>query len=216
MRAWAVMAGLGLMASTAVAELKEPETGTTFEDSLTVEGTTYQCLGTGVRKILWIKAYALTYCLADDSVAPVVDDWVRKTHAGQSGKALSEALRKDATFYARLARQPGNRLVVMKMTRDVSRSQLASSFEDSLSDVLPADSVKKLVDSIPGDAKKGETVRIWSQGATVTLDIAGKKKTLDDAAIAQGLWDVWLSGKSVTPSLRASLARETARRLSGG
>lgn len=214
MRAAAVLAGLGLMASTAVAELREPETKTTFEDTLTVQGTTFRCLGTGVRKILWIKAYALTYCLAEDSVAPVVDDWVRQTHGDQSGKALAEALRKDATFYARLARQPGDRLVVMKMTRNVSRDQLADSFQDSLSDVLPAESVKKLVDAIPGDAKKGDTVRIWSQGATVTLDIAGNKQTLDDAAIAHGLWNVWLSGKSVTPSLRTSLAQETARRLS--
>lgn len=217
MRALVMLVGLGLtwiVPGSALANLKEPETGATFEQRVDVDGTTYECLGTGVRKVLWIKAYAVAYCLGERSVKPVVDDWVRKTYGELSGKALVAALEKSGPFYERLARQPADRLVVMKMTRDVSRDKLASSFRDSLSDVLPADSVQKLVDAIPSDAKKGDVVHIWAKGATVTLDIAGQKKVIEDENIAQGLWNVWLSGKSVTPELRKSLAKTAAQRAS--
>lgn len=216
MKTLVMMLGIcvGLLApATGSAQLREPDTGTTFDRTVDIGGETFECLGTGVRKVMWIKAYAVAFCMGERSVAPVVDDWVKKTHGDLSGQALVTALEKDGRFYERLARQPADRLVVMKMTRDVSRDKLASSFRGSLKDVMPAESVNKLIDAIPGDAKKGDVVHISTKGQTVTLDIGGQKKVFEDEHIAHGLWNVWLSGKSVTPSLRTSLAKETARRV---
>lgn len=216
--AWPARAVLLVMlvvpAVAGAVELKEPETGVSFDSTAKVGEQTYECLGTGVRKVLWFKAYAVAFCLDAKHARRLVDDWVKEKYPNERGPALAKALQSDAAFFARLAREPADRLVVMKMTRDVSRDKLASSFRDSLSDVLPKASIEKLVAAIPRDAKNGDVVRLAAVGPRLTIDIAGEENVIDDAKITERLWDVWLSTKSVAPGLRSSIAAHTAERLS--
>lgn len=206
-----VLAAAGARAQ-AGATLRDDSTGVRFDVTTTVGGTTYRCLGAGARKVFLFKAYAVAYCLEEAKVDEVIAPYLRERHPGKKGEALAEALEEDQRFYDRLAGAPGDKLVVMRVVRDISRDRIAGAFEDSLSDVLPKEKVAKLIATIPGDAQDGQQILIHSHGSRVVIDIAGKAKNIDDAMIAQKLWRVWLGPSGVSPSLKESIAEEVARR----
>lgn len=210
-RAFGVLLALPLLG--AAAPLVEPSTGVQFTEEQEAGGKAFECLGTGVRKVFFVKAYAVAFCLEGDKADQIVDGYLAKAHAGESGPGLAKALKADGDFYRQLGQDAAaDRLVVMKVTRDLSREQLSSAFRDSLSKVLPAPKVEKLIATIPSDVQKGQTVRIWSEGEELTIDIAGQRRTLADAEIVKQIWSVWLSGESVTPALRTSIAERAAKR----
>lgn len=206
-----VAAGLALAGLVANAQLREPATGSMFDENVNAGGTQFQCLGTGLRKVFVAKVYAMTYCLEPKAVSQV-DDWVRSHHEARAATAeLTKALRGDGDFYYQLARVPSDRMVVMRMVRNVSQKQLADAFTESLGKVLPAQSTAKLIALVPRDAKEGDTVVIRTKGDTLLFRIGDHENTVTDKEIAQKLWDVWLSPDSVAPSLKDSLADHFAR-----
>ncbi|HLV61302.1 MAG TPA: hypothetical protein VKY51_07875 [Fredinandcohnia sp.] len=215
-----VLAFVGLafaFASTAEAEAAAPRyvvddsTGTRFEETIRVGDTTFRCIGAGVRKVLFFKAYAAAFCLDARRFDAVVNAWVAEKHGGKAGEDLARALEKDGAFFEHLENADANKLVIMQLVRDVSKDRIAGAFRSSLSEVLPEDRVEKLIATIPGDGKDGQRILIHSRGSTLVIDIAGDAKRLDDDLIARKLWRVWLGPDSVTPSLKSSIARTLAR-----
>jgi hypothetical protein len=209
----ALVGALGVWAAANTAPLRDSASGVTFEPAPKVGGTTFECLGAGVRKVLVFEAYALTFCLDARQADSIVDGYVASAHPGLTGEALAKALREDGGFYRQLAQEPADRLVVMKALRDLSRDQLAGAFKDSLSKVLPPASVAKLIAAIPGDAPKGAEITLRSHGDALTIDIAGNARTVEDADVAHHIWDVWLSKDTVSSSLKKSIAERTAMRV---
>jgi hypothetical protein len=176
---------------------------------MTVEGDTFSCLGVGVRKILTIKAYAVTYCLQGRH-ADIADDLAKQRYPNLSGPALKNALKGDQSFFDALASAPGDKVAVMHFVRDLSREQLVDAFRKNLSSLMPKASVDKLLAAIPGDVKKGQAAVLRSDGNTLIIDIAGSRQVVADPLVASKLWQVWLGAKSVTPSLKESIARQVA------
>jgi hypothetical protein len=205
---------LGALSSSGTGPLRDESSGVQFAPEPTVNGVKYECLGAGLRKVFVFDAYALTFCVDQKHVDSTVDGYVAGAHPNLSGEPLAKALQADGGFYRQLAQEPGNRLVVMRTLRDLTRGQLADAFKESLSKVLPPASVAKLVAAIPSDAPKGSEVKLSSKGDVLTIDIAGSVRTVDDAEVARHVWDVWLSKDSVSPSLKTSIADRTAARLS--
>ncbi len=214
MRPATALALLALLVSFAPAaaaqKVKDGSTGISFDVRQEVGGVAYTCLGAGVRKILLFKAYAVTFCLEQAVAEKTVRGYVEQTYPQLKGDDLADALEDDPKFFEHLAGAPGDKLVIMRVVRDVARDKIAGAFRDSLAGILPKAKVDKLIETIPGDIPDGQSARLYSKGNTLTIDIAGKGNTIDDADIAKKLWWVWLGPSGVAPSLKDSIAARAA------
>ncbi len=191
-------------------QVVERATGTTFEELAGVDGKAFQALGTGVRKLALVNVYALGFYIDAAHADALVRSYIEAHHAGLQEQALFEALRKDARFFDTLASTKHHRLVVLKMQRDVSRKQLASTIRRSLTPLLPEDKLDRLDAAITKGAGKGQVVKIYAVGAKLTVDVAGEVRTIEDEEVTDNLFFVWLGTKSVTPTLREDIARRSA------
>lgn len=208
--ALALVAFLLSSAPAAAQKVKDDSTGISFDVRQEVAGVGYTCLGAGVRKILVFKAYAVTFCLEQSVAEQTVRGYVEKAHPNLKGEDLVDALEDDPKFFEHLIDAKGDKLVIMRVVRNISRDQVADAFRDSLSEILPESKVAKLVETIPGDIKDGQSAKLYSKGSSLTIDIAGAGKTIDDADIAKKLWWVWLGPSGATPSLKDSIAARAA------
>ena len=206
------MASVLLATRVHAAQLTEESTGTVFEVTQKVGSTTFTCLGAGVRKFLIFKAYANTFCLEASKADAVVRAYVEKAHPKISGDALAVALAADQGFYDALSDSKGDKLFIMKLVRDVPAEKIASAFRSSLAEALTRDEIEKLIASVPGDGKNGQTIRISSAGDLITFDLEGNRRTIENAKVAQRLWRVWMGPNSVAPSLKSSIAVTVAGR----
>jgi len=180
------------------AQIVDRATGTKFDEITRVEGKAYKCVGAGVRKLAVVKVYAIAFC-------------VEVAHAGLRGEALFEALRQDPKFFKTLAGTKHNRLVVLKMQRDLSRKQLATNIRRSLTPLLPEEKLDKLDAAITTGARKGQVVKIYAVGNKLTVDVAGEVRVVEDEEVTRKLFFVWLGTKSVSPTLREDIARRAAQ-----
>jgi hypothetical protein len=192
-------------------QIVDRATGTKFDELTRVEGKAYQCLGAGVRKLAVVKVYALAFCVDAAHADAIVKNYLEAHHAGLRGEPLFEALRKDAQFFDMLAGTKHNRLVVLKLQRDLSRKQLATNIRRSLRPLLPDDKLDRLDAAITTGAKEGQVVKIYAVGPKLTVDVAGAVRVVDDEEVTRKLFFVWLGPKSVSPKLREDTARRAAQ-----
>lgn len=188
----------------------DASTGTRFDVTTRVGDTTYRCIGAGVRKVLFFKAYAAAFCIDQKRYDDVVGGYVAEKHPGKSGGELRKALERDSAFFEHLEAARADKLVIMQLVRDISRDRIASAFRDSLGEVLPEDRVERLIATIPGDGKDGQRILLHTKGSVLVIDISGQANRVDDDLISRKLWRVWLGPGSVTPSLKESIARTVA------
>ena len=192
-------------------QIVDPATGTKFDEITEVARQRYRCLGAGVRKLMVAKIYAIAFCVDAAHAEALVKSYVGAHHAGLRGEPLFEALRKDPKFFKALAGTKHNRLVVLKMQRDLSRKQLATNIRRSLSPLLPDEKLDKLDAAITTGAKEGQVVRIYAVGTKLTVDVAGEVRVVEDEEVTRKLFFVWLGTKSVSPTLRKDIARRAAQ-----
>ena len=192
-------------------QIVDGATGTKFDEIIEVAGQRYKCLGAGVRKLMVAKVYALAFCVEAAHADALVKSYLEAHHAGLRGEPLFDALRKDPQFFDMLAGTKHNRLVVLKMQRDLSRKQLASNIRRSLSPLLPDEKLDKLDAAITTGAKKGQVVKIYAVGTKLTVDVAGEARVIEDEEVTRKLFFVWLGTKSVSPTLREDIARRAAQ-----
>lgn len=192
--------------------VRDSSTGISFDVPQKVGGVSYTCLGAGVRKIVVFKAYAVAFCLEQSIADQTIRGYIENKYPNLKGEDLSDALEDDPRFFQHLADAPGDKLVIMRVVRDVSKDKVAGAFRDSLADLLPKAKVDKLIETIPGDIPDGQTALLYSKGSSLTIDIGGQGKTLDDADTAKKLWWVWLGPSGVSPSLKDSIAQHAAAR----
>lgn len=204
----ALAAALGARADGG--QVVDKATGTKFDELTRVEGTAYKCLGAGVRKLAVVKVYALAFYVDAPHADALVRGYLQDHYAGLRGEPLFEGLRKDVRFFDMLASARHSRLVVLKMQRDVSRKQLASTIRRSLKPLLPDEKLDRLDAAITKGAEKGQVVKIYAVGTKLTVDVAGEVRVLDDEEVTRNLFYVWLGTKSVSPTVREDIARRAA------
>jgi len=193
------------------AQIVDRATGTKFDEITRVEGKAYKCVGAGVRKLAVVKVYAIAFCVEVAHADVLVKSYLDAHHAGLRGEALFEALRQDPKFFKTLAGTKHNRLVVLKMQRDLSRKQLATNIRRSLTPLLPEEKLDKLDAAITTGARKGQVVKIYAVGNKLTVDVAGEVRVVEDEEVTRKLFFVWLGTKSVSPTLREDIARRAAQ-----
>ena len=191
----------------------EKSTKTKFDEITDVAGESYKCVGAGVRKLMVAKVYALAFCIEAAHADVLVKSYLEAHYAGLRGESLFDALRKDPKFFKTLAGTKHNRLVVLKMQRDLSRKQLATNIRRSLTPLLPDEKLDKLDAAITTGAKKGQVVKIYAVATKLTVDVAGEVRVVEDEEVTRNLFFVWLGTKSVSPSLREDIARRASQSL---
>ena len=202
-------AALGVRADAG--QIVDTATGTNFDEITEVAGQRYRCLGAGVRKLMVTKVYALAFCVEAARADVLVKSYLEAHYAGLRGEPLFEALRKDPKFFKTLAGAKHNRLVLLKMQRDLSRKQLATNIRRSLTPLLPEEKLGKLDAAITAGAQKGQMVKIYAVGAKLTVDVAGEVRVVEDEEVTRKLFFVWLGTKSVSPTLRQDIVRRAAQ-----
>jgi len=193
------------------APLVEDSTEVSFPETRTAGGIAYRCLGTGVRKVLFFKVYANTFCIDASNASAILKAAVSANAAGKTGEALADTLEESAPFFRALFAAKADKLVVMHMVRNVSKEKLANAFEESLGKILSKESIGRLIGAMTADAKDGQEILFFSQGSKVSITIGGKTTAIDDAEIAAKIWRVWLGPSSVTPALREDIAARAAK-----
>lgn len=186
-------------------------TGTRFDEIIQVEAKSFKCLGVGVRKLLMVNVYAVAFCVEAAHADAPVKRYIEDHYANLRGDALFEALREDPKFFRMLAGTKANRLVVLKMRRDLSKKQLADNMRRSLRGLLSDDKLAELTAAITTGAKKGQIVKIYALGTRLTVDVAGAVRVIEDEEVTAKLFFVWLGPRSVSPALREDIARRATR-----
>lgn len=173
-------------------ELVEERSELAFDLKTTVGGVSYECLGTGLRKVFLFQVYAVAFCLDASKVKETI--------------AAAKSAGSEKKFFGTLVRSKANKLVIMRMVRDVSKKKMAGAFRDSLGRILASEKIDKLIDTIPGDAEEDQSVLLYSNGSKLMIEISGNRKEIDDSEISSKLWQVWLGPGSVTPGLKENIA----------
>lgn len=188
------------------AVVTDEASGESFDLHPRLDDAQLRCLGAGVRKLLFVRIYALAYCVQESAVEPLAQAWTHWREE-ESVERRVKSLGKHPPFFAALAGAPGAKMVQMKMLRDVGAERLGDAFRDSLASVLPAAKIDRLVAAIPGDMRAGDVVTLASLAdGELRIRIGTQEKRLHDLEIAEKLWMVWLGEDSVAPSLKQSLA----------
>lgn len=187
----------------------DEETGISFAAEQTVGGVAYRCLGAGVRTahflgFIPVKVYAVTLCLEPAGVKAVA--------AAAAGRS-ADKLEKDPSFFDAILAAPGGKLAIEHFVRTVPQDKITEALKESLGKVLSPEKVGKLTALVTLGPKENQEMRLFSQGATLTIDIAGTSNRIEDAEIAQKLFLVFLGPDSVTPSLKKSIAHQAAAGL---
>lgn len=202
-----VVMGSSSQANAEGGQVIDTTTGAKFDEITEVEGQRFKCLGAGVRKLMMAKVYAVAFCVEAAHADALIRSYVEEHHADLRGDPLFEALRKDSKFFETLAGTNHNRLVVLKMQRNVSKKQLSSTIRRSLSGLLTDEKLDRLSAAITAGATRGQVVKIYAVGTKLTVDVAGAVRVIEDEEVTRKLFFVWLGRKSVSPTLREDIAR---------
>ncbi len=191
------------------ADFVESATGVRFPGEMTADGNAFDCLGAGVRKEGADKLYAVSFYLAGRH-SDAGDDFAEEKYPNLEGRALFNSLKADQELFETLASAPGDKMVALHLLKDFTKDQLAESFKKDLAGLLPKDRIAKLVAALPSEAHKGQTMVFRSDGTQLIVEVGGERQAVDDSTITTRIWDLWLGPKSVSPSLRESIARQVA------
>jgi hypothetical protein len=209
---------VALAAAPAGAEqLTEPSSELKFEKYPAIDGKRFVCLGTGIRKRLVFKVYALVFCAEERGFEAELAKYFEgpgKAHAALRGKALAEALEDDPGFYRFLMTAPFDKAAEMVFLRGVGKDTLKETFTDSLTRALGAGEKQRVVafvNLMESDVKENDrlSLRTGASGA-IALGLGDELKQIEDAMIARAVWESYLGPSGVSPALKRSVAAGVA------
>lgn len=190
--------GLSLLAVPAAAEeVTEPKTGVAFAG--TMDGMALA--GVGVRTKAIIKAYAAGLYV-DPSGA-------RRSLERFRGRSAEQLGGNDA-FFAALTAGPFEKALVMKFTYDVGTERVREAFQEGLATNLadvsgPPQEFLKLFQGDVG--RKGDVllVRATPEGRVSLRCNERDLGAVQDRALAEAVWKIWLGPKPILPKLKSDL-----------
>jgi hypothetical protein len=191
------------LASPAYAEsIHEPSSDHEFEREPTYAGTAYRCQAAGIRKKAFIKVYAIAFCLEKAKGAEAL--------AAAKAAVGGEVSADSGKFFASLRDAKVGKAADMYFVRNVDKGKIAEAYEETLKKAMGADDADgqaKFLALVNRDVKEGEHIVLTtSPDGTIHLSIGGQDQTLNDPKIAQHIWNAWLGGDGVSPSLKEALA----------
>jgi hypothetical protein len=185
----------------AAGPLVEPATGTKFDREVTLDGTLFRCVGTGVRTRFFFKVYAIAFCLDAAQATPTL-------HA-----AIAQ---REEAFFQSLQAAPVAKAAQLVFVRDVGQKTIADAFAESLSGApshpSPAD-VDRFRAIFDRDLHAGDHLAlvVRPDGTVHVLLPGGGSGAMRSPAVASAILHAWLGEDSVTPSLRDSIRKDAVQ-----
>lgn len=182
----ALCSSLFVVAAHAEDTIVDKSTGLSFPREVTfdIDGKAYQLQATGVatRKKLIIKVYSIA-------------SYLQKGASGAAGDK-----------FERIMSDENAKQLTMKYVREVTPTQIKDAFLDSFKRVFPGQQYTQMQADITNFLqlfsqplhKGDETTLRWAPGGTVEVLLNDKKVgSLNNAAFAQGLWNIWFGNNSI-------------------
>lgn len=197
--------------------LVEPSTDIKFQRRPTIDGEPYLCLGSGVRKKAIFKVYAIVFCAQEKQLDEQITRYFEgpgQKYAALKGPKLAEALQKDPAFYKFLVTTPAPKLAELSFVRNVGKKKMQESFTEGLTKALgPGEQqrIANFVALLDRDIKEGDRLMIrTSPDGAIRMQLDHEPKAVDDPKLVFGIWEAYLGPDSVSPALKASVARGAA------
>lgn len=215
----ALLAALGsLFAGPAFAEqLTEPSSELKFEKNPTVEGRRFVCLGTGIRKKVVFKVYAMVFCVDQAAAQAELAKYFEgpgKAHAALQGAQLAAALQEDAAFFRYLIAMPVEKAAEMVFLRNVEATKMKETFTESLTRALGTGEqqrVASFVSLLGTDVKDGDRMSLRTRpSGDIAVGIGSDVKKLSDEKLARAVWEAYFGPSGVSPTLKESVAAGVA------
>jgi len=177
--------------------VREPKTGVTFAAS--VGDMSLLGVGVGTKTFLKIKVYAIGLYVADSALSGPLT-----VHKGRVGTSA---------FYGDLVTGDFEKLLVLKLVRDLSAKQIQGAFRTHM---LSVD--RKLVNqfvSYFARAKAGqECVLRWAPGGALETNVADvAKPAIADRAFSEAVFAIWLGDKPLEDQVRKRLVSRASELL---
>lgn len=215
---WLLAVALALSPSAALAkDFVEPSSKTSFEERPTALGTTFQCVGAGVRTYAWIKVYAIDFCLDASSARQQLDAYFAgpgRRLAALRGRDLARALEKAQDFFDYLAGIGVEKRAELVFLRSADADKVRAGFSKNLENALGSGAkaaIAEFASAIDRAVAVGDrAVFLTRPSGEVSLRCQGNTKTLKHEKAQWAFWSAYLGPDSVVPSLKESIARGVA------
>jgi hypothetical protein len=187
----------------------EPGSSVSFETSRTVDDRPYILLGTGLRKKLGFKVYAMGLYVDDSEARRAFPALATRAGGSDHHKLTADDHAQAFVIWGQFPK-----LAVLRFLRNVSANKIRDTFKESLEAQLAGgmtDEIKKSLDEMLGlfdrDMKSGQELLFHSfTDGRIEIEIAGLKKPgPQNARLVRALWSVWLGPKPVSKEMRRSL-----------
>lgn len=171
------------------AQVKEPSSGVSFPEQVSVGGASAAITGVGLRKRAIFKVYA---------IASYMD---------------ASKINKGTDPYSQLLSDGPAKQITMHFVRDVDAASIKGAFEESLKNNIPSyasSPAKKNADAFLAaqiDMKTNEEIVLkWTQGGKIEFIAKGQTKaTFTDPVLARGIWSIWLGGSPISGDIKTGL-----------
>jgi len=189
-------------------KLVEDGTGIAFDSPQTIDGISFKCLGTGLRKKFVVKVYAVAFCLGADKADATV--------AAAAAKAGGKLDGDNKAFFTALRESDAAKAVDMRFVHDAGKDKIVDAFKDTLDEALgndDADGRAKFLALVDRDIKKGDRMTLTATpDGKLTLTMAGHAASMVDPKIAKHIWVSWIGPDAVTPGLRDDIAARASKK----
>lgn len=179
--------------------IKEPKTGVVFQESLELNGKTFQLSGVGLKTKYLFKVYAEALYLESSSKETLA---TFRNQAANPGVQVFEAV----------IHGDFGKLFVLHFVRNAGYERIQDAFKDGLKLTMNVDApdVKADVDaflrSFKDDVLKGQELKIYVEKEQVSvISPSGAITVIKNAKIALGTSECWLGKKAEQQDLRRDL-----------
>jgi hypothetical protein len=189
------MAGLLIAVAPAARaqQVSEPGSGVRFAETRSIDGVTYELVGTGLRKRFFTRVYAMALYLDRD----------------RARASIGRAEYPDRYF----AHAGFGRFAVLHFLRDVESRQLQDAFREGLADWLRGPPGRKqlaeaVISLLDRDMKAGSELTLFTSGegqVEIWLPDGDKKIGPKDYTLGGAVWNVWLGDRPVSADMKRTL-----------
>lgn len=185
-------------AALSFAEVREPKTGVSFQETKDAGGKALALSGVGLRSKMMFKVYAGALYL-DPSVKSDLASF--KGQAANPTQALYDAICKGAF----------TKMFVLHFVRDVDHGKISESFEEGLEKSIKTDGpdaadVKAFLQAAGADMKEGQEISVLINGDEITVTTpAGTSKAIKNANLANAIAAIWLGKDPISDDLKKGM-----------
>jgi hypothetical protein len=202
---------LAVFSSGASAEtVTEPSSGVSFEATRTFDGRPYVLVGTGLRKKLGFKVYAMGLYVDESEAKRAFSALATRAGGSDHDKLTGSDHAQSFIIWGQFPK-----VAVLHLLRNLSAEKIRHTFKESLESQFAAgtmtEDIKKSMDEmlalLDRELKSGQEVLFrTSADGRVEIDINGEKKPgPQNVKLVRALWGVWLGPKTVSKDMRKSL-----------